>query len=273
VARLKLEDGAELYWEERGEGPVVVLASYWSMHPSVFEPLANELASDHRVVRYDERGAGDSSHAGPFDMETAAGDLEAVVDEAGGGAVVVATADGCNRAVRIAARRPDLVAAVVTVGGAPVTREAFRGSEAMISSDVVVDAFFEMAATDYRGALRSVLGATNTQMDEDELRERVRGQAEYSPPEAALARLRAWIDDGSAEESARLAGNRLWFLRAAGMGGGWFPQGDEYEQLLARVLPDAHVETVDDGFVSRPDQTAAVVRRITASNRAPAGRS
>jgi pimeloyl-ACP methyl ester carboxylesterase len=272
VPTLKLPDGAELYWEERGEGPLVVIASYWSTHPSVFEPLTEELVSDHRVVRYDDRGAGQSSSSGPFDMETAADDLEAVTQAAGPEAVIVATADGCNRAVRVAARRRDLVAGVVIVGGAPVTRESFQGSEAMISSDVVVNAFFEMVGTDYRGALRSVLGATNEQMDEDELRERVRGQAEYSPAAAAVPRLRAWMDDAAAEESARLAGDRLWFLRAPQMGGGWFPQGEEYERLIVRTFPEARIDTVDDGFVSRPDQTAAVVRRITASSRAAAGR-
>src|SRR5205814_512667 len=82
-------------------------------------------------------------------------------------AVIVATADGCNRAVRVAARRPDIVRAVVTVGGAPVGRPAMQGLDAMIASETVVGAFLDLAETDYRSALRGVMTATNQQLDED----------------------------------------------------------------------------------------------------------
>ena len=49
-ARLERPDGVELHWEERGEGPPVVLAPYWSGHPGVYEDLLSDLARDHRVV-------------------------------------------------------------------------------------------------------------------------------------------------------------------------------------------------------------------------------
>src|SRR5204863_2558486 len=117
------------------------IASYWSMHPSSFEPLVAELAGDHRVVTYHDRGNGSSTRRGPYDLDTSADDLEAVADAAGNETVIVATADGCNRAVRVAARRPELVRAVVTVGGAPVARPAMQGSAAMVASEVVVGAF------------------------------------------------------------------------------------------------------------------------------------
>jgi len=38
--------------EKGGDGPFVVISSYWSMHPSSFEPLTRELRDDHRVVTY-----------------------------------------------------------------------------------------------------------------------------------------------------------------------------------------------------------------------------
>ena len=121
---LRREDGIELHWQERGSGPLVVIAPYWSMHPSSFEPLIGELDGYHRVVTYHDRGTGSSTRRGPYDLDTSAADLEAVVETAGEAAVIVATADGCNRAVRVAAARPDLVRAVVTIGGAPVARPA-----------------------------------------------------------------------------------------------------------------------------------------------------
>src|SRR5436190_11280334 len=103
MPRLERPDGVEIHWEEAGEGPLVVLSAYWSLHPSVFAPLTGELRSDHRVVRSDDRGTGASTHAGPYDLETASGDLEAVVEAAGGSAVIISTADGAQRAAEVGA--------------------------------------------------------------------------------------------------------------------------------------------------------------------------
>ena len=40
---LERPDGVELHWEEQGEGPLVVLAPYWSGHPGVYEALLSNL--------------------------------------------------------------------------------------------------------------------------------------------------------------------------------------------------------------------------------------
>jgi pimeloyl-ACP methyl ester carboxylesterase len=260
---LERPGGVQIHTEEEGSGPLVVIASYWSMHPSSFGPLRAELSHDHRVVTYHDRGTGASTRTGPYDLDTSAGDLEAVIEAAGGGAVVVATADGCNRAVRVVHRRPDLVRAVVTIGGAPVGREAIADFDAMVGSQTVVDAFLDSMETDYRSALRGILTATNQQLDDEGLRERVAIQLKHSPEESAVPRLHAWAAD-DAGDIARAAGDRLWFLWASGIDGGWFPDGDDYERMIERELPDAHVVGVDDGFISRPDQVGEVVRRITA---------
>jgi pimeloyl-ACP methyl ester carboxylesterase len=269
MPRLQRTEGIELHWEQRGEGPLVVLASYWSTHPSVFEPLAGELSRDHRLVRYDDRGTGQSTHAGPYDLDTGAADLEAVIEAAGGPAVVVGIADGPHRAVRAAASRPDLIEAVVAVGGPPISREELADSEAMASSDAVVAALLEMAGADYRAALRSLVGSTNPQMSEEQLRERVRAQAEYAPAEAAVARLKAWAEADSGDQ-ARALGARLWIVHAETLSGGWFPQGHALVKLARQILPEARLEQVDDGLLSRPDQTAAIVRRITSRVRSAA---
>jgi pimeloyl-ACP methyl ester carboxylesterase len=80
MARLERPDGVELHWDQRGEGPLVVLAPYWSGHPGVYEALLADLARDHRVVTWDARGTGESTRTGPYDMETDCSDLEAIVD-------------------------------------------------------------------------------------------------------------------------------------------------------------------------------------------------
>ena len=39
-------------------------------------------------------------------------------------------------------------------------------------------------------------------------------------------------------------------------------------KLSRKLFPDAHVEEIEEGIISRPDLTAAVVRRVTAPLRA-----
>jgi pimeloyl-ACP methyl ester carboxylesterase len=263
MPRIERPDGIDIHWEAQGEGPPIVLVSYWNVVPAVTQPITAELTRDHRVIRYDDRGAGESTRRGPYDLDTAAADLQAVIEDASDQpAVLLGTADGPHRAVRAAAQRPDLVESVVCVGGPPIARAFFGDSEAMAASEVVVSALLDMAATDYRAALRSVTTAANPQMSEDELRARVDVQSAYAAPEASLSRLRAWTQADSTAQS-RAIGDRLWVLHALGLGGGWFPTGRELESIVARTLPEANLEQVDDGMMSRPDQTAAVVRRIT----------
>jgi pimeloyl-ACP methyl ester carboxylesterase len=270
VPTLTRDDGIEIHWEERGSGPLVVLAPYCISHPSVFDGLEAELLADHRVVRFDDRGSGASTRRGPYDMETGAADLEAVLQATGGSAIVVAMADAVNRAVRVAANRPDLVEALVVPGGNPAGRRSLEGTDAMVSSDSVVDAFISMAETDYRGAVRSLSSAGNPQMSEEEVRERVNLQVSYQPQDAASARLRAWADD-DASEPGRRCGDRLWLLYSDDAGGGWFPVGDEGARLARRHFPEAHVERIENGIISRPDLTAATVKRITSALRLESG--
>jgi pimeloyl-ACP methyl ester carboxylesterase len=80
MAHLERPDGVRIHWERRGSGPLVVLAPYATFHPSAYDPLEDELLPDHTVVRYDDRGTGASDRAGPYDMETGADDLEAVIE-------------------------------------------------------------------------------------------------------------------------------------------------------------------------------------------------
>ena len=61
----QLPDGVEIHWEERGEGPLVVIANQFFGEAWVFEGLTALLAEDHRVVTYDLRGTGRSSRQGP----------------------------------------------------------------------------------------------------------------------------------------------------------------------------------------------------------------
>lgn len=256
---VKRPDGAEIYWAERGEGPLVVFASQFFGYPEVFEDLLADLATDHRLVTYDIRGTGRSTREGPYDIDTDADDLGALIEELGTSAVVMGVGDGSNRGVKLGARRPDLVEATLTPGGNPVGRLAAEGTDSLVDSPSVLQALIGMMEADYRSALRTMVSSANPQMTEEEARKRVDGVVAYCPQEVGIARLRAWIDDEGLEE-ARAVGSGLWILSFGN--NEWFPAAalDRTRELL----PEAHIEEVEDGPISRPDLTAAVVRRITA---------
>jgi pimeloyl-ACP methyl ester carboxylesterase len=267
VPVLERPDGAQIHWEQKGDGPLVVFASQFFGYPEVFAEVIDDLASDHSVVYYDLRGAGRSSPGGPWNMETDAADLGAVIEEAGEPALVIGMGDGCNRAVKLGAERPDLVGAILTPGGNPVGRAAARGTDALVDSPSVLEALLGMIDTDYRAALRTMVSGANPQMTEDEARDRVDRVVTYCPQEVAATRLRAWIGD-DALEAARALGDRLWILSHSN--NAWFPAAalDRTRELL----PEAHIEPVEDGPVSRPDLTTAVIRRVTRGSAAPATR-
>ena len=257
MPRLRRPDGVELHWEEHGEGPLVVLAQPWAGYPEVFADLLDELGSDHRVVTYYPRGQGGSTRRGPYDPETDTADLEALIEAAGGPGVVIAMADASNRAARVAARRPDLVRAVVLPGGVPLSRRVLEGTDSL-ASPAVLEALAQQFWSDYRGALRTVTASNNPQMSEDELRERVARTVDACPQDSSVPRFEAWIADDPEEEAAA-AGDRLWILLTGD--NPFFPL--ELVPRVRELLPRTHVEEVADGPLSRPDIAATVVRRLT----------
>jgi hypothetical protein len=145
--------------------------------------------------------------------------------------------------------------------GNPAGLRASSESSALSGSASVIEVLKEQLAMDYRAALRSVITTGNPQMSEDEIRERVNSQVDYCPQEAAVARLTAWWESDVFEQALSL-GSRLTILQHDS--NPWFP-GDLLEPMRER-LPEARIEPVADGHISRPDLTGAEVRRITADN-------
>lgn len=257
--RIARPDGVELAVERRGAGPVVLLTVPFFSPLAVYEPLAEALAAaGHTVVGYEPRGSGASTRAGPFDGPTDYGDYEAVARAEGPVAAAVGLGYGLNCAIRVCAAAPELVAAVVTPAGTPLSWSRVGDTEGLAGSESVVAMMLELARSDFRSFMRATISSTNPQLDEDEIRERVEQTLDWSSREAIMGRLNTWLDDDIADE-ARVAGDRLWIL--AHPNNPWFTP-----DLLERTrqeFPEAHVQEVDDGPLSRPDITVDVVSRIT----------
>lgn len=112
--------GATLTWDVAGDPahPAVLFVHAGVATRAMWDPQFDDLASDHRVVRYDTRGYGESPGEDlPFADRH---DLLAVLDAAGvERATVVGASRGGRIAIDAALDAPARVAALVTVGSTP----------------------------------------------------------------------------------------------------------------------------------------------------------
>src|SRR5436190_2296259 len=258
VPFVERRDGVRLFWEEWSEGPGVLVAHSYLQHPEVLRGLLAEVEDGHRIIRYDGRGSGESTHEGPYDMDTDVADLIAIGEAAGPIAAVVANGDASNRAVHAAAQRPDLFPFVISMESLPLPRGAAAGTDALISSANVLDALVGMMRADYRSGLVAAIARGNPDMSPDEVRARIDATVAYVDHEAALGRLEAWIQDDPGEDPGSL-GDRLTIAYEGA--GAWFPS--DLSEVASRLLPEAQFIKLDGGALTRPELTAAVVRGVT----------
>jgi|Tabmets5t2r1_1033131.scaffolds.fasta_scaffold60370_1 pimeloyl-ACP methyl ester carboxylesterase len=267
MRRLRRPDGAEIEWRMEGtDGPLVAIALMGLHPPETCGRLAANLAADHAVLTYDVRGTGSSSRIGPYDIETDAADLAAVVEEAGGDALVVALGDGARRSVRAAAEHPDAIHTVVISGELPLGRIGGGGSrEALANSPAVLDALLGLMASDYRAGLRTMFTSSGEDDWHDTaLRDRLDAVEVHCPAEVGLSRLRSWIEDDSRRQGHELD-DRLVYLHYPG--NAWF-QGSL--QIIRKSLPEARLVPVSEGVISSPAENATAIRRLLAARRAAA---
>ena len=79
-----VSDGERIYWECAGTGvPVVICHGAGSNHVSFYQQMTGLAGEDYQLVLWDQRGSGNSSRSGAFDLHASAGDIDAVLAAAG----------------------------------------------------------------------------------------------------------------------------------------------------------------------------------------------
>lgn len=105
VERVTSKDGTSIAYERVGNGPAVILvdaaATFRGFGPMV--PLADALAPDLTVFRYDRRGRGDSTDTLPYAVDREIEDLQALIEVAGGSAFGYGFSSGAVLALRAVA--------------------------------------------------------------------------------------------------------------------------------------------------------------------------
>ncbi|GAA1634037.1 alpha/beta fold hydrolase [Georgenia ruanii] len=118
---LKTDDDVELYFEDFGDGAAVVFVHGLSETHAIWEHQAADLADEFRTVTFDWRGVGRSCkpRAG-YTLDAVTSDLISLITHLDSGPVtLVAQGTGNNVALEATYRRPDLVAGLALVCGAP----------------------------------------------------------------------------------------------------------------------------------------------------------
>ena len=81
--RLADIDGARIWLAETGRGDPVMLCNGGPGCCDYLEPVASMIDDRARVYRWEQRGCGRSSAAGPFDLETTLRDLDGLREALG----------------------------------------------------------------------------------------------------------------------------------------------------------------------------------------------
>src|SRR5215469_99741 len=110
------KDGTKIAFDKVGSGPAVILVNgamaYRAFNPSMAQ-LAELLGRHFTVYNYDRRGRGDSGDTRPFTKEREIEDLQALVEDAGGKAMVFGISSGAVVSLDTAAVTPGITKVVV----------------------------------------------------------------------------------------------------------------------------------------------------------------
>jgi pimeloyl-ACP methyl ester carboxylesterase len=107
-------DGVELEYEERGAGEPLMLIHGTGFQTELWRSSLDDLSARHRVIAYDRRGYGRSQHRPVRDYRRHVADAIEVIERvAQGPVVVVGHSSGASIALVVAAKRRDLVRALV----------------------------------------------------------------------------------------------------------------------------------------------------------------
>ncbi|HET6986914.1 MAG TPA: alpha/beta hydrolase [Kribbella sp.] len=259
---LVVED-AELYYEVRGTGPLVVLVGA-PMDADSFAPLAELLADDYTVLTTDPRGVKRSKlrDGGTSTPEQRADDLAWLIREVDAGpAAVLGSSGGAVSVLALAQRHPELVSTAIA-HEPPLDRLLPDGDELLDRSEQMMADYL---AGDVIGAWRQFFALANIQVPDGMI-------------EAMF---------GGERDPRQVADERFWFAHELRQSVSWLPDvpslrgngvrivvgiGEESAGQLCDRTSTALAERLGisptrfpgdhTGFVDRPKAFAAAFRTV-----------
>ena len=139
-------DNAALNYEVRGKGPPLVLIAGTASDGASWAPLVPRLEQAFQLVLFDNRGCGQTRHAGPIRFDDMVADCAALIDHLGlAPTAVLSHSLGGLIGLQLAARHPDKVSRLVTMGaGVSLKASTLLGDLAAIYEGDRPELFFRL---------------------------------------------------------------------------------------------------------------------------------
>ncbi len=244
----RADDGVMLAWASHGVGPPVVMAPAWISrldmdwrNPSRMAFLQH-FSKARQLVRFDARGNGLSQRDVPtMDFDMVVEDLRAVFDAAGiARAPIFGLSQGAAVATVFAARYPERVSAIVTVGGYPQGRE-MRSSLKEKERATALQAMFKVGWDDEYPSLRDLMANLIVPLASTEERRQFAEDMRAKIKPEMMALYREMLDKiDVVSELARVQAPCL-VMHCAGDR----MQPIEQSRLMAAALPEARFRALD----------------------------
>lgn len=218
----------QLSFDQAGSGPLLVLVHGITENRHSWDPLWDRLTANHRVLRVDLRGHGDSPKAATYDLTELAADIESLVDEP---PVLVGHSLGGNVVTAYAAQFP--TRGVVNIDQSlnlASMQAGLKEQEPLLRGEafpLVIDALF----TSLRG-----------QVDDTEWQRLT--ELRRADQDVVLGIWGVMLDT-TADELTTLADSLISGISVPYLELNGFDLGPDYPTWLAQRIPSAVVETWD----------------------------
>ncbi|WP_372790967.1 alpha/beta fold hydrolase [Paraconexibacter sp.] len=249
-------NGTTIHYEESGprDAPALLLGHSLFFDHAMFDPLADRLDDTFRVVRYCHRGQGHSARDEPYDMDTLTDDAAALIEALDLGPCHYAgNSMGGFVALRLAARRPDLVRTVAAIGSS-------GGAEGKIAEfDPLVEAMGASGVAPMLDIVMHIMFGDTSLSDRPELTGPWSERLAALGPEIA-GPAHAVVHRTSVLEELRDA--QVPVLAIAGAEDHAYSVDDS--RAIAEACPDGRLEIVQAAghsvSLEQPDEVAALLR-------------
>lgn len=109
MPRVYSKDGTAIVFDKVGQGPAIIMVVGAFNLRSTGAPLAQLLSPYFTVFMYDRRGRGESGDTQPYTVEREIEDIEALVNEAGGSALIFGYSSGAVLSLKAAAHHVNIM--------------------------------------------------------------------------------------------------------------------------------------------------------------------
>jgi pimeloyl-ACP methyl ester carboxylesterase len=173
VQTVTSKDGTQIAFDKVGSGPAVILVN-GAMAYRAFDPTLGQLAElldkDFTVYNYDRRGRGESSDTKPFIKQREIEDVQALIEDAGGEAMLFGISSGGTIALETTAVTPGVGKVAVyevpfIVDDSREPLKDYEGHTSKLVADGKLDELLEYFITKVAGMPAEYIGGMKQDQD------------------------------------------------------------------------------------------------------------